>query len=213
MPSDVDDFFGSADGWQQEMRLLRSIVGDHELTEAFKWRQPCYTTAENKNVAIISGFKEYCALAFFKGSLLEDPDGWLEAPGENSQSSRILKFTSVGEIEARRAVIEEFIRAAIEVEAAGKTVELKATSEYEMPEELLDEFSRSSEFEAAFHALTPGRQRGFILFFGGAKQSATRVARIEKHRERIFAGKGIHDCVCGRSQRLPRCDGSHSRPA
>ena len=206
----VDDHLRTVDQWQAELEQLRAIVLTCPLTEQFKWRQPCYVF-EKSNVVILSGFKEYCALSFFKGALLKDPHGLLVAPGENSQSSRIIKFTNVQEIIEMEEILRAYIDEAIEVEKAGLKVEFKPKSEYAVPEELQSKFDEDPVFKTAFEALTPGRQKGYLLYFAGAKQSKARTARIEKYTPRIFDGKGMRDCVCGLSKRYPSCDGSHKQ--
>lgn len=204
----VDDYLNNLNRWRAEMLRLREIVLESPLSEDWKWKQPCYTF-NKANVVILSDFKAYASLNFFKGSLVKDPLGLLVAPGENSQSSRQLRFTSVAEIDEKEEAIRDYIHAAIEVEKAGLKVEYKPKSDYPVPAELLAEFDEDPDFKAAFEALTPGRQKGYLLHFAGAKQSKSRTARIEKYRERIFDGKGMQDCVCGHSKRYPRCDGSH----
>ena len=208
----VDEYVRNVEQWQEELKTLRAIVLDCQLTETFKWRQPCYTF-EGNNVVILSGFKDFFSLNFFKGSLLQDPRGLLVAPGENSQASRQIQFTSVQEIAEMEDILRAYIHEAIEVEKAGLKIEFKAKSEYAVPEELLCRFEDDPAFHDAFEALTPGRQKGYLLHFAGAKQPKTRTARIEKYRERIFDGKGMQDCVCGLSNKLPTCDGSHKNIA
>ena len=208
MNSDVDEYLNNVGRWQNELRLLRRLLLDCGLNEEFKWKQPCYTFKDN-NVAIISDFKAYCSIGFFKGSLLKDGQGVLISPGENSQSSRQLRFTSTQQIVDQESIIKAYIFEAIEVEKAGLKVSFKKSSEYDIPEELQLVLDQDAEFRTAFEALTPGRQRGYLLHFAGAKQSETRLSRIEKYRARIMAGKGLQDCVCGHSKRMPRCDGSH----
>ena len=205
---EADSYLNNLDRWRAEMVRLREIVLESPLSEDWKWKQPCYTF-NKANVVILSDFKAYASLNFFKGSLIKDPLGLLVAPGENSQSSRQLRFTSVAEIDEKEEAIRDYIHAAIEIEKAGLKVEYKPKSDYPVPAELLAEFDEAPDFKAAFEALTPGRQKGYLLHFGGAKQSKSRTARIEKYRERIFDGKGMQDCVCGLSKKLPRCDGSH----
>jgi uncharacterized protein YdeI (YjbR/CyaY-like superfamily) len=178
--------------WSEELATLRTILLDSELTEEVKWKVPCYTF-QNNNVVVLSALKEYCTVSFFKGALLQDPQGLLEKPGENTQAGRLLRFTSVQEIVARESIIKAYIAEAIAVEKAGLTVEFKKTEEFDIPEELVDQFDADPDFRAAFEALTPGRQRGYLLHFAGAKQAKTRVARIEKYRAQILAGKGLHD--------------------
>ncbi len=206
--AEVDQFLTETTPWQAELTRLRSIVLACGLTEAFKWRQPCYTD-NGKNILILSNFKQYCAIGFFKGVLLNDPDHLLEKPGENSQHSRILCFTSVQQIDEMVPIINAFIAEAVANEKAGKKVKVKDHADYEIPAELEEKFIETPALREAFYNLTPGRQRGYILNIAAAKQSKTRFARIEKYADRIYDGKGIFDCVCGHSKRLPSCDGSH----
>ena len=189
---DVDAYVREDPAWREEIERLREILVATELTEELKWRQPCYTF-DAGNVALIFRMKERCAVGFLKGALLEDPDGVLVAPGENSQAMRYLEFTSVDDVVAKESVLRDFVGKAIGAEKAGLSIKFKDTSEFEVPEELRIEFDESPELKAAFDALTPGRQRGYLLYFSGAKQSKTRASRIEKHRQRILEGKGIHD--------------------
>ena len=204
----VDHYLQHVDAWRAELQKLRAILLGCALVEEFKWRQPCYTF-QKSNVAILSGFKEYCALGFFKGALLTDPHNLLVAPGANSQSSRLLKFTSVQEVADVEEVIRAYVAEAVAVEKAGLKVALKPKSDYPIPAELQHKFDDDPAFEAAFAALTPGRQKGYLLHFAGAKQSKSRAARIERYAPRIFDGKGMQDCVCGLSKKPPGCDGSH----
>ena len=188
----VDAFIANAKTWQEELKKLRSILLDSELTEEFKWSQPCYTF-QGKNVIVISGMKESCALAFFKGVLLKDIHGVLTRPGQHSQSTRWLKFASVREIAEMKSVVKAYIREAIEVEKSGLKVKLKKTSDLKFPEELqimLDEFP---DLKTAFEALTPGRQRAYIYHFSAPKQSKTREARVRKFMPHILNGKGLLD--------------------
>jgi uncharacterized protein YdeI (YjbR/CyaY-like superfamily) len=188
----VDEFISKSPKWQEELERLRSIVLASGLTEELKWRQPCYSF-QGSNIAILGGFKEYCALSFFKGALLKDPQSVLDAPGENTQSARLIRFTSVEEVAAMEPIVKAYIEEAIEVETAGLKVDFKETSEYSMPEELRTKFGENPAFKAAFEALTPGRQRGYLLHFSQPKQSKTREARIEKNIQRILDGKGLQD--------------------
>jgi len=188
----IDPFFRKAKQWKEEFEKLREIVLACELTEDFKWMHPCYTH-DDKNIVLIHGFKEYCALLFHKGALLKDPHGVLIQQTENVQSARQIRFTDVGQIEQMQLIIQSYIDEAIEVEKAGLQVEFKQTKEYEVPEELLSKFAEIPELKTAFEALTPGRQRGYLYFFAGAKQSRTRESRIEKYLPHILAGKGMDD--------------------
>lgn len=204
----VDEFFNKAPQWQDEMAVLRKIVLECGLKEELKWRQPCYTF-EDSNVVIISGFKDFCVLSFFKGALLKDPQKVLVKPGENTQSGRMIRFTAVDEIERQKPLLTAYIMEAVQVEKAGLKVDFKKTAEYDVPQELQQKLDTDAVFKKAFKALTPGRQRAYIIHFSQPKQSATRHSRIEKAVERIMAGKGFNDCVCGFSNKLPYCDGSH----
>ena len=178
--------------WQVELKALRPILLNCVLTEELKWKMPCYTF-ENNNVVLMSAFKEYCALSFFKGALLKDPQGILEKPGENTQAARLIRFTNVQQIVDLAPVISAYIAEAIAVEKAGLTVEFKQVDELAIPAELQDKFDDDPAFQMAFEALTPGRQRGYILHFAGAKQSSTRTSRIEKYTQKIFDGQGMYD--------------------
>ncbi len=208
MNQKVDTYISNAAKWQNELETLRSIILDCQLTEEFKWRNPCYTY-RNSNVLIIGAFKEYCALSFFKGVLLNNSDNILVAPGENSQSVRLLKFTNVNEIVEQKATLKAYIFEAIEIERAGLKVQFNKNIVLKYPEELQNKLNEMPDLKTAFEGLTPGRQKAYVLFFTAAKQSKTRVTRIEKYIPRILMGKGINDCVCGLSKRLPSCDGSH----
>jgi len=188
----VDFYFAKEKKWQQEMEKLRAIVLDCGLTEELKWGVPCYTS-DGKNVVLIHGFKEYCALLFMKGALMKDPHGILIQQTENVQSGRQIRFTNLKEITGTKPVLRAYIKEAMQIEQAGLKVPQKKTSEYKMPEELQTALEDSSKLKKAFEALTPGRQRGYILFFSQPKQSKTRIARIEKYTSHILAGKGYQD--------------------
>ena len=178
--------------WPMELRHLRRIVLESGLTEERKWGVPCYTF-ESSNVAVVAAFKEYCSLSFFKGALLQDAAKILCKPGENTQSARLIRFTSVNEVLEMEPVLKEYIKDAIDVERKGLKVDFSAKSKLELPEELQLKFEEMPELEAAFMALTPGRQRGYLLHFSAAKQSKTRSTRIEKCTQQILDGKGFHD--------------------
>lgn len=188
----VDFFFEKPSQWQEEYKLLRSLALDCDLTEELKWGKPCYTL-NNSNVVLIHGFKEYCALLFHKGALLNDEQNLLIQQTENVQAARQLRFTHYDQIHDMQDDIKAYIKDAIRVEKAGLKVEMKKTAEYEMPEELQEKLNADSELEKAFYNLTPGRQRGYLLYFSQAKQAKTRVARIEKYIPHILAGKGFND--------------------
>lgn len=191
MNPQVDAFLRKAPKWRAEMSALREILLKHPLVEELKWGKPCYTFEEN-NILIIQPFKAYCALMFCKGVLLKDARKLLVAPGTSTQAGRQLRFTGVPEIRGAKAILNAYVQEAITAQKAGRKVEFKTNPE-PVPEELKRKLENSPVFNAAFSALTPGRQRGYILFISAAKQSATREARIEKHRARILAGKGLHD--------------------
>ena len=206
----VDTFLENLNNWQAELKRLRQIINSCGLVEDFKWMHPCYTY-NKKNVLLIHGFKEYCAILFNKGALLTDPRNILIQQTENTQFARQIRFTNVAEIEELKSTIKEYIYEAIEVEKLGLKVKKKKTSDYEMPEELKQMFKVNSDFEYAFKNLTEGRKRGYLLHFSQPKQAKTRISRIEKNTKRIFNRKGLHDCVCGLSKRMPNCDGSHKQ--
>ena len=178
--------------WQEEMKQLRRILLDTELSEELKWSVPCYTF-QGDNILILSAFKDYCALSFFKGVLLKDPDDILIQQTKNTQATRLIRFTNVDEILAMEASLKAYIAEAIAVEKAGLKIEYKDTSQFDFPDELLSMFEDDPAFATAFEDLTPGRQRGYLLHFSSAKQSKTRVSRIEKCMPKIFEGKGFHD--------------------
>ena len=188
----VDFFFSKAKQWQAEFKALRTILLDCQLTEELKWGKPCYTF-QGSNIVLMHGFKEYCALLFFKGALLRDPNRILVQQTKNVQAARQLRFANVGEIVEMEATIKAYIHAAIEVEKAGLEVAFKETTEFDMPEEFINKLEEVPGLQDAFEALTPGRQRGYILYFSGAKQSKTREARIDKYTQKILDGKGFHD--------------------
>lgn len=189
----VDGFLKKAKQWKEEFETLRNIILDcDELTEDIKWMHPCYMY-DNKNIVLMHGFKEYCALLFHKGALLKDPHGILIQQTENVQAARQIRFSNLQEIVEKEPIIKAYILEAIEVEKAGLKVELKKTEEYEVPEELQNKFDEMPTLKTAFEELTPGRQRAYIFYFSGAKQSKTRVSRIEKYIPQILDGKGLND--------------------
>lgn len=192
MASEVDAFFEETGKWKDEFRELRRIVSACGLSEELKWGKPCYAY-QGKNVVLIHGFKEYCALLFHKGALLEDAEGILVQQTENVQAARQIRFTGIKEIKAMGKTIKAYVRAAIDVEKAGLKVELKQTSDYEMPAELRRRLDADRALKEAFEALTPGRQRGYIYHVSQAKQSATRAARVEKSVPKILEGLGFDE--------------------
>ncbi|WP_068615256.1 YdeI/OmpD-associated family protein [Paenibacillus tuaregi] len=188
----VDEFIKKSKKWKEAYEKLRQIVLDCELTEEFKWMHPCYTL-ENKNIVIIHGFKEYCALLFHKGVLLKDPERILIQQTENVQAGRQIRFTTVQEIIEMEATLKAYIHEAIEVEKAGLEVEYKKNSEYPIPEEFQNKLDEIPALKTAFEALTPGRQRAYLLYFASPKQSKTRESRVEKYMPLILEGKGLND--------------------
>ncbi len=193
MSPKVDAYLKKARKWQDEMTKLREIAAAFStLTEELKWGHPCYTL-NGGNVVLIHGFKEYCALLFFKGALLKDPKKILIQQTENVQSARQVRFTNVAQIEKLKTALKAYIKEAIEVEKAGLKVEFKEVSEYKVPEEFQKKLQENAALKKAFDGLTPGRRRAFLLHFSGAKQSETRQARVEKCMPRILEGKGLND--------------------
>ncbi|MFZ7822035.1 YdeI/OmpD-associated family protein [Priestia sp. 40] len=188
----VDEFLTKAKKWKEEYETLRKIALDCELTEDFKWMNPCYTF-EKKNIVLIHGFKEYCALLFPKGALLQDSHGILIQQTENVQGARQIRFTNVQEIVEKEAILKAYIYEAIEVEKAGLKVKAKKPEELIIPDELQHKFDEIPALKDAFTTLTPGRQRAYILHFSAAKQSKTRESRVEKCIPNILNGKGLND--------------------
>ncbi|MGZ3951719.1 MAG: YdeI/OmpD-associated family protein [Flavisolibacter sp.] len=188
----VDFFFTDDKKWHKEFQKLRALLLDCGLVEELKWGCPCYTF-QNSNIVLIHGFKEYCALLFFKGALLKDTEGILIQQTENVQVARQIRFTSAGEITKLEKILKAYIYQAIEVEKAGLKVKLKKTSEFAVPEEFQKKLDKLPKLKAAFDKLTPGRQRAYLFHFSQPKQSKTREARIEKYIPQILAGKGLDD--------------------
>jgi uncharacterized protein YdeI (YjbR/CyaY-like superfamily) len=192
MNPDVDFFFDKEEKWKKEFEQLRKIVLACGLNEELKWGQACYTF-NNANIVLIHGFKEYCALLFFKGALLNDTSGILIQQTANVQSARQVRFTNVKEITKLEKTLKTYIYEAIEVERAGLKVKLKKTTDYKLPEEFQKKLDKNKALKAAFEKLTPGRQRGYIFYFSQAKQSKTREERVEKYVKKILSGKGLDD--------------------
>ena len=188
----VDVYFSKAKKWQEELEKLRMIILDCGLTEELKWGEPCYTF-QKSNIVLIHGFKEYCALLFFKGALLKDANGILIQQTENVQAARQIRFTNVREIVEMEPILKAYIHEAIEVEKAGLKVNFKKTSEFKIPEEFQNKLDEIPALKTAFNALTPGRQRAYILYFSAPKQSKTRESRVEKCMQQILNGKGLND--------------------
>ena len=188
----VDFYFSKAKQWQEELEKLRRIVLSCGLTEELKWGCPCYTF-ENSNIVLIHVFKDYCALLFFKGALLKDADGILVQQTKNVQAARQIRFTNVQEIVKLKPVLKAYIHEAIEVEKAGLKVKFKQPAEFDLPEEFQNKLDKIPALKTAFAALTPGRQRGYLLYFSAARQSRTRESRVEKCMQQILNGKGLDD--------------------
>ena len=188
----VNAFLKRQDKWRGEFEKLRGILLDSGLTEDLKWGQPCYAL-DGKNVALIHGFKEYCAILFHKGSLLRDPEGVLIQQTKNVQAARQIRFTSVQDVTRLAKTVKAYVREAIAIERAGLRVKFKKTEDLEVPEELESRLAANAKLRAAFAALTPGRQRGYIFHFSQPKLPATRAARVAKHIPRILEGLGLDD--------------------
>ncbi len=178
--------------WREELKQLRLIILESGLVEELKWGVPCYTF-EKSNVLVMAAFKDYCSVSFFKGVLIEDDKSVLVKPGENSQAARLIRFTSVQQVLDLELTLKDYINKAIEVEKTGLKVSFKQPSEQDIPDEFQQKLDELPALKAAFKALTPGRQRGYLLYFSGAKQSKTRASRIQKYIPKILEGKGFHD--------------------
>ena len=192
MNTKVDIYLSKAKKWQEELEKLRMIILDCQLTEELRWGKPCYTF-QKSNIVLIIGFKEYCALLFCKGVLLNDANGILIKPGENTQAARQIRFTNVREIVEMEPILKAYIYEAIEVEKAGLKVNFKKNTELIFPEEFQNKLDENPALKTAFDALTPGRQRGYNLYFSAPKQSKTRESRVEKCMQQILNGKGLND--------------------
>lgn len=188
----VDVFISKANQWQEEYKKLRMIILDCQLTEELKWGVPCYTF-QNKNIVLMHGFKEYCALLFVKGALLKDVQGHLIQQTENVQAARQIRFTNVREIVELQSILKAYIFEAIEVEKSGLKLNYKKTAEFNYPEEFINKLEEVPGLQDAFEALTPGRQRAYLLYFSAPKQSKTRESRIEKSMQPILNGIGLND--------------------
>jgi uncharacterized protein YdeI (YjbR/CyaY-like superfamily) len=188
----VDEYFSKANKWQEELEKLRMIILDCQLTEELKWGVPCYTF-QKSNIVLIHVFKEYCALLFFKGALLNDANGILIQQTKNVQAGRQIRFTNIREIVEMEIILKAYIYEAIEVEKAGLKVNFKKTTEFIIPEEFQNKLDEIPALKTAFDALTPGRQRAYILYFSEPKQSNTRESRVEKCMQQILNGKGLND--------------------
>jgi len=192
MNPEVDGYFDKNEKWQKEIRKLRTIISGCGLNEELKWGCPCYQYQE-RNIVLIHVFKEYCAVLFFKGALLNDARGILIRQTENVQAARQIRFSNTGEIVKMEKILKAYIYEAIEIEKAGLKVKLKTTASISMPEEFKKKLDKNRALKTAFEALTPGRQRGYLLYFSSAKQAKTRESRVEKYMPQIINGKGLED--------------------
>lgn len=188
----VDFYFDKDEKWSEEFKALRTIILDCGISEELKWGHPCYIY-QGKNVLLMHGFKEYCAILFFKGALMNDAAGILIQQTKNVQSARQVRFTGIKEIIKLQRILKQYIYEAIEIEKAGLKIKLKTTEDYKIPEEFKTKLNKNRALKKAFEALTPGRQRGYIFYFTQAKQSKTREERIEKYIPQILGGKGLND--------------------
>lgn len=192
MISQVDGYIRKNKRWQEELKALRAIILDTPLIEEVKWRVPCYTL-DGSNVVILGAFKDNCVISFVKGALLKDAAGILEKPGEDTQSARVVRFRSAGEIGKLEDTLKAYIHEAIEIEKAGLKVEMKKITDRPVPEELQIQLDKNPALKTAFRSLTPGRQRAYLMHFSSAKQTATREARVKKCMPQILKGKGLDD--------------------
>jgi uncharacterized protein YdeI (YjbR/CyaY-like superfamily) len=188
----VDFYFNKSNKWQEEIMKLRTILLDCPLTEELKWGVPCYTF-QKSNIVLIHEFKEYCAILFVKGALLKDPNGILIQQTENVQAARQVRFTNLQEIIKMESILKAYVHEAIEVEKSGLKVNFKKAAEFSIPDEFQQKLDENTELETAFYALTPGRQRAYLLYFSAPKQAKTRESRVEKYTQQILNGKGLND--------------------
>jgi uncharacterized protein YdeI (YjbR/CyaY-like superfamily) len=210
MNKEVDTYLAKAKKWQKEMFFLRDMLLACQLEEEIKWGKPTYTI--NKGIVVmIQAFKEHCDLGFFKGALLQDKIGILIKAGENTQAARQMRFTNIKEIEKQSKIIKSYIKEAIALEKNGLKYIAESKAEPITVVELQQIFKKDDALKKAFESLTPGRQRAYLIHFSGAKQSETKIARIHKQASKIMCGKGMNDCTCGLSKRMPNCDGSHNK--
>lgn len=208
MNPELELYFSDLGLYKPILNQLRAIVLSCGLTEEVKWKGPCYTY-QGKNIVMLGNFKDNCVISFFKGSLLQDSDGFLTKPGENSNVFRIIRFKSMDDFINVEPFLKAYIFEAIEIEKSGAKLPTLDISTIEIPDELTRNFKGNEQFKMAFESLTPGRQRAYITFFSAAKNAQTRFDRIEKFKNQIMDGKGMNDCTCGLSRRMPACDGSH----
>jgi uncharacterized protein YdeI (YjbR/CyaY-like superfamily) len=210
MNQKVNKYLNELLKWQDELKYLRRIILDCGLDEDFKWMHPSYSN-KGKNIVLIHEFNDYCAILFHKGTLLKDTENILIQQTENTREARQLRFTNTEEIAQLEDTVKEYIAEAVQIEISGLKVEKTKVSDFDPPEELQKLFAEQPEFEEAFKKLTAGRQKGYMLHFSKPKQSKTKTSRIEGCIKRIMDGYGLNDCVCGLSNRMPMCDGSHKQ--
>jgi uncharacterized protein YdeI (YjbR/CyaY-like superfamily) len=210
MNASIDLYVNNAKSWQQEMTLLRAILLECQLAEALKWGKPCYSY-NNNNIVMIQSFKAHIDLGFFNGASLKDTQQVLTKAGEHTQAARQMKFTDSTQIEKAKGIIQSYIKEAIVIATSGITIEKEKKAENIIVTELQAIFKNNAPLKKAFESLTPGKQRGYLIYFSAAKQSATRITRINNYISKIICGKGLNDCTCGLSKRMPTCDGSHNK--
>jgi uncharacterized protein YdeI (YjbR/CyaY-like superfamily) len=210
--ADATAWLADQSAWVPELAALRSILRDTGLEEAIKWGAPTYRDGDH-NVVNLGARKDGAIVGFFRGALLSDPGGELDTPGAHSRHVRTLTFRSVAEVEARRPLLQDFVAEAVRRTRAGETVPKPDPADLDLPDELIDRMDADPAFAEAFWGMTPGRRRGHALHIGGAKTAKGRASRLLAATPRILAGKGRQECICGRSARMPRCDGTHSKPA
>jgi len=208
MNPELEFYFSELGLYKPILNQLRDIVLSCGLTEEVKWKVPCYTF-KGKNIIVLGEFKDNCTLSFFKGSLLQDSEGLLSKPGENSHVFRVIRFKSMDDFIKVGPFLKAYIFEAIEIEKSGIKLPSIDIATMEIPDELTQNFKGNEQFKMAFESLTPGRQRAYIMFFSAAKNAQTRFDRIEKFKNQIMDGKGMNDCTCGLSRKMPACDGSH----
>ncbi|MFN8577267.1 MAG: DUF1801 domain-containing protein [Candidatus Sericytochromatia bacterium] len=204
----VDEYLNKDNKWKEELDKIREIVLGCGLIEEFKWGVPCYVF-ETKNIILLGKFKDYCSISFFKGALLNDKENILSKVGNNTQLVRIIKFINIEQINKLESILRDYIYKAIEIEKSDIQFKFKETYEFIIPEELQNKLESDILFRNAFQNLTEGRKRGYLIYFSEAKQSKTIQDRINKYKQRILDGKGLRDCICGLSKKMPQCDGSH----
>ncbi|MFI8379705.1 DUF1801 domain-containing protein [Leeuwenhoekiella sp. NPDC079379] len=208
MNKEVDQFIVNAKPFSSVLQLLRTLILDCNLEEEFKWRNACYTY-NTKNVILLGAFKSYCTITFIKGELLNDSQHILLSAGPNTKAARVIKFTSEKEVLSLSEVIKSYISEAREIEKSGKKPLYNKPVDSKFPIELEYAFNLDFSFKNSFYKLTPGKQRGYLIYFSGAKQAKTRASRIESYKSKILDGFGFNDCICGLSKKMPACDGAH----